>query len=130
VEQDPSLVTWAPEPEGAALRSDFGWSTERVLRRVRALSPVPGVALEIAGLEFFVTRARETQGFPKALHPGEAGVVDSTLVIRTGDGAIAVERAVLADNPGLDCGSELEERSLGRLVAQRLALRDSQPSER
>lgn len=54
--QDETLATWAPEPEGALSRVDWSWPSERVLRRIRALSPVPGLALELCGQAFFVTR--------------------------------------------------------------------------
>jgi len=103
VPQDEALATLAPEPSGDALRVDFRWPTERALRRIRALAPVPGLALEIEGLPLVVTRARAAEEFPWALEPGEAAVVAEppALVLRTGDGAIAVERAVFdLENPG------------------------------
>lgn len=97
MEQDHSLATWAPEPEGEQLKVDFGWSTERILRRVRALAPTPGLALEVLGVELFVTRA-EAGGLPAsylaALIPGEAHVSDEDgLSLRTADGAVRVTRA-------------------------------------
>ena len=95
-DQDEALATWAPEPSGAELRVDFGWTTERVLRRIRALSPTPGVALEVAGVRLFVTRAARTESFIKALLPGEAHVSDG-LVLRTSDGAVVVSRAFFPD---------------------------------
>ena len=72
--QDERLATWAPEPNGAALRVDFGWTTERVLRRIRALSPTPGVALEVDGVALFVTRAERADRLSAALLPGEAHI--------------------------------------------------------
>lgn len=90
--QDEARATWAPEPSGAELRVDFGWATERVLRRIRALSPTPGVALEVNGVPLFVTRAVRTESFVRALLPGEAHVSDA-LVLRTSDGAVKVTRA-------------------------------------
>jgi methionyl-tRNA formyltransferase len=115
--QDEALATWAPEPEGEALRADFHWPAARVLRRLRALSPVPGLALSVRGIEFFATRARLCDDYPRALLPGEAAVVDDgTLVIRCADAAIAIERAVASDE-GSDRVSELDERTLGRLVS-------------
>lgn len=91
-EQDEALATWAPEPAGDQLRLDFGWTTERVLRRIRALSPTPGVALEVAGVPLFVARAEPADSFVAALLPGEAHISGS-LVLRTSDGAIRVTRA-------------------------------------
>jgi methionyl-tRNA formyltransferase len=90
--QDERLATWAPEPSGEELRVDFGWTTERVLRRIRALSPTPGVALEIERVRLFVTRAEETGDYVAALMPGEAHISD-TLSLRTRDGAVRVTRA-------------------------------------
>jgi methionyl-tRNA formyltransferase len=98
--QRPEQATWAPSPEGPLLRVTWSWPTERVLRRIRALSPEPGLALELAGVKLFVTAAEETSAFARALEPGEAGVEGAPpfrAVIRTGDGAIAVTGAVLAE---------------------------------
>ena len=103
VPQDESLATLAPAPSGDELRVDFRWSTERALRRIRALAPVPGLALEIEGLELVVTRARAAEEYPRALEPGEAAVVGEppVLVLRTASGALAVERAVFdLETPG------------------------------
>ena len=99
--QEEAGVTLAPEPSGHWLQVDWCWPTERVLRRIRALAPVPGLALEVNGLEFFVQKACVAPTFPQALLPGEA-FIGSRLLLRTGDGAIAIERAQLAEqNPGL-----------------------------
>jgi len=90
--QDQRLASWAPEPSGDALRVDFGWTTERVLRRIRALSPTPGLPLEVEGVPLFVTRAEPSPAYIKALLPGEAHISDS-LSLRTGDGALKVTGA-------------------------------------
>jgi methionyl-tRNA formyltransferase len=95
VEQDHRLATWAPEPSGEQTKVSFGWTTERVLRRLRALSPTPGVALSVEGVELFVTRAEPAADFIGALLPGEAHISDA-LTLRTGDGAIRVTRALFA----------------------------------
>ena len=129
--QDESAATWAPEPTGRELGVDWRWPSARVLRRIRALSPVPGLAVAVHDLPFFITRARVATEFVSALEPGEAGVQEQvpTLVIRTADGAIAVERAVL----GLDSEEEgdaadaaeatpLTEPELAAEVAARLRL--------
>src|SRR5690606_29915657 len=115
VEQDPTAATWAPEPTGDLLRVDWRWPTERVLRRLRALAPVPGLALEFAGLSFFALEADSAPEYPAALLPGEGAVVGEppALVIRTGDGAIRILSAQLA---GEDlAGSETEE--VGHIVS-------------
>jgi len=129
-EQDESLATWAPEPTGRELTVDWRWSTERVLRRIRALSPVPGLAVEVAGFRFFVTRAHAASQFVAALAPGEAAVMPNaeTLVIRTADGAIAVDRAVAAPEDDADDGdADLDARTLSATVAERLARASAGP---
>jgi methionyl-tRNA formyltransferase len=113
-------ATWAPEPTGRELGVEWTWTTERVLRRIRALSPVPGLAIEVRGVRCFITRARAAVRFVTALEPGEAAVIgeSETLVIRTADGAIAVERAVLgsADESDDDATLELSEHALARAI--------------
>jgi methionyl-tRNA formyltransferase len=115
--QDEHQATWAPEPSGAALKVDFGWATERVLRRIRALSPTPGVALSVLGVELFVTRAERTSDYVTALIPGEAQVSEA-LTLRTGDGAVRVSRAFFP-------GAEEEASSAAEVVA--LLKRNGQP---
>jgi methionyl-tRNA formyltransferase len=99
--QDPAAATLAPEPSGAELKVDFTWPTARVLRRIRALSPVPGLALEVAGVELFLTRAEPADTHLPALLPGEAHI-GSTLSIRTGDGAVRVTRALFPETADAD----------------------------
>jgi methionyl-tRNA formyltransferase len=115
--QDERSVTWANEPDEALLRADFRGSTERVLRRIRALSPVPGLALEIEGLRLIVTRARKADAFTAALVAGEAAVSDGLLVLRTGDGAVVVERAVVEE---ADDEQILDAAALGARVGEHL----------
>jgi methionyl-tRNA formyltransferase len=118
--QDERLASWAPEPTGDLLRVDWRWPTERVLRRIRALSPVPGLALELGGVRFFVTRACAAGDFPRALEPGEAGFVGgSRVVIRTGDAAIELEAVVLGPSepdPEQRAAREIDGAELARLV--------------
>jgi methionyl-tRNA formyltransferase len=116
--QNPDQATWAPLPEDSLLRMTWSWPSERVLRRIRALSPVPGLALELGGVELFVTAAEVAAEFPRALHPGEAGVGEppARALIRTGDGAIAVTRAILAESAKAP-GAELDARAIAELVA-------------
>jgi methionyl-tRNA formyltransferase len=112
-------ATWAPEPEGDALHLDFTWPTERVLRRVRALAPVPGALLDVEGLKLVVLAAEAAEHFPAALSPGEAAVGDPPhVVIRTGSGAVALTRG----HPDEDeaAGQVLGAAELGRLVAAHL----------
>lgn len=98
VAQDERAATWAPEPTNDLLRVDWSWPTERVLRRIRALSPVPGLALRIRGRDFFVTRAEPAARLIGGLEPGEAALDESrTLCVATGDAGIRIARAVPAE---------------------------------
>jgi methionyl-tRNA formyltransferase len=128
--QDEQAATWAPEPTGRELAVDWTWPTARVLQRIRAISPVPGLAVELSELRFFVTSAKPAHDFVRALSAGEAAVMGrpGTLVIRTGDGAIAVERALLDDSddeaakdddPNTE-PNELDRHALAEAVALRV----------
>jgi methionyl-tRNA formyltransferase len=120
--QDEGLATWAPEPSGDDLRVDFGWTTERVLRRIRALSPTPGLALEVEGVKLFVTGAERAADYVAALMPGEASISD-TLTLRTSDGAVLVTRAFFPDD---DADDEDDEP---RSQAERAASETGQTGE-
>jgi methionyl-tRNA formyltransferase len=107
--QDERSATWAPEPTAELLRVDWSWPTERVLRRIRALSPVPGLALSVHNREFFVTSAERAAGLPSGLLPGEAALGEGRAVcVATGERAgagsaesgIRIVRAVPAEDPG------------------------------
>lgn len=97
VAQDERLATWAPEPSGDELKVNFGWATERVLRRIRALSPTPGLALQVLDVDLFVTRAELENDYVAALIPGEAHISDA-LSLRTADGAVRITRAYFPDD--------------------------------
>jgi methionyl-tRNA formyltransferase len=114
-------ATQAPEPSGALLHVDFRWTTERILRRIRALSPVPGLALTLAGMPFFVTSAEPAQGFVATLEPGEAQIAGERLLLRTGDGAISVERATAESE--LDDALDLSGSELAAALIERLESR-------
>jgi methionyl-tRNA formyltransferase len=111
VPQDEGAATWAPEPSGEALKLNFGWATERVLRRVRALSPTPGVALSVLDVDLFLTRAEAENDYVAALMPGEAHVSDA-LRLRTADGAIRVTRAYFPDDETEAAGAQEVARAL------------------
>lgn len=109
-------ATFAPEPDGELLAVRWHWPTERVLRRIRALAPVPGLPLELEGLCFSVVAARPAPAFVAALTPGEAELSSERgLCIRTGDGAIVVEQAMLGSND-----ADGEERVSGRELVRRI----------
>jgi methionyl-tRNA formyltransferase len=117
--QDASQVTWAPEPTGDLSGVRWTWATERILRRLRALSPSIGLALEFGGVAFFATRAVAAESYPRALVPGEGALWGDPphLVVRTGDSAIRITRAAVVEKSGdavsVD-GSELARRLSSR----------------
>ncbi|MFZ5896476.1 MAG: methionyl-tRNA formyltransferase [Myxococcota bacterium] len=119
--QEAALATLAPEPSGELSKADFTWPTARVLRRIRALSPVPGLALSLADVAFFVTQAHPSPDFTRALLPGEAEIARGRLVIRTADGAISVEKAVLCAEAEDDTGEEVSAKELAEHMAERIA---------
>lgn len=119
--QDETSATWAPVPSGDLLKCPWRESSTRVLRRVRALSPEPGVALEVRGLGFELLRAAVDTGVPSVLLPGEAEISASAVRIRTGDGGIRVERA------RLESGDEVDGPQLAELVSARSQVIDSSP---
>ena len=126
--QPPGDVTWAPAPDGALLRVDWSWPTARILRRIRALSPTPGLALEVAGLRMEVTHAVDTSDYPLALKPGEAAALGRRLVIRSGDGALEVVWAMVEES-ARDEPRRVSGNDLAALVASRQPVLDSASSE-
>jgi methionyl-tRNA formyltransferase len=120
-DQNEAQATYAPQPKGAGLRVDWTWPTDRVIRRIRALAPVPGLALVLGGEAFLVISARPCGDFPRSLLPGEAYLGDR-LVLRTGDGAISVELAAL------DIGNDDEELVTYRGAALAAYLRANEKS--
>ncbi|MEZ4370712.1 MAG: formyltransferase family protein [Polyangiaceae bacterium] len=117
--QDETQATWAPAPTGHLLKCPWQQTTERVLRRIRALSPEPGVALEVNGVRFELLRASADPNLSSALLPGEAQLEDSAVRIRTGDGGIVLERA--RD----ESGTEVDQGQLAELVSARSQVIDS-----
>jgi methionyl-tRNA formyltransferase len=119
VAQDEAFATQAPEPSGDGLGVRWSWPTARVLRRVRALAPVPGLAIELGDAKLFVTRAHEVSHYPRVLRPGEAAVQDEPpgVVVRTGDGAILLERGVILGAD--DDAAELDGPAFAALLKER-----------
>jgi len=114
--QDDAQATDAPEPDGALLRVHWRWPTVRVLRRIRALSPVPGLAIDLCGQPLFVTDAEAAARFVPALEPGEAALDNGDVAIRTGDGAIRIVRAVSGEGGPLEEGRTLTNVELALIL--------------
>ncbi|MCA9640164.1 MAG: hypothetical protein H6718_21975 [Polyangiaceae bacterium] len=117
--QDETQATWAPAPTDDLLKCPWRETTERVLRRIRALSPEPGVALELNGVRFDLLVASADSTVSCALLPGEAQLSDAAVRIRTGDGGIVLERA--RD----ESGTEVDRGQLAELVSARSQVIDS-----
>jgi methionyl-tRNA formyltransferase len=117
VAQEQSQATWAPEPHGEHLRVRWEWPTSRILQRISALAPVPGLAIEIGNCKLFVTRASPVEWMRGALGPAEAVVAERPqphLCIGTGDGAVAIEQAVMGWGSELEPGQVLDAMSLAK----------------
>lgn len=111
--QDPALATQAPLPDDAACALRWTWTTARILRQIRALSPAPGAWTEIEGALVTVLEAEETASFPGALRPGEGVADGDRVLVRTADGAIELRRGEI---DGVPAGpAELATLFLGRV---------------
>ncbi|HEX2732848.1 MAG TPA: formyltransferase family protein [Polyangiaceae bacterium] len=117
--QDETLATWAPEPDESDV-TEWNWSAQRVLRRIAALAPVPGLHLEIEGLDLFVVAATPARESMATLEPGQAAVWGEPrqLLLRVGDGAIHITRATLLD--GREDGTPYKGEQLAERVEQHL----------
>ena len=98
--QDPALATAAPAPDDEACAIRWSWTTDRVLRQIRALAPAPGAWTEIAGRLVTILRAEPARDFPSVLAPGEGATQGGEIaVVRTADGAIALLEGEIEGQP-------------------------------
>jgi methionyl-tRNA formyltransferase len=100
--QDEALATEAPEPDDAMLELRWTWTTDRIVRRVRAASPWPGAYTVLGDEDLVVTRVEPVSDFPRALAPGESAIVAGRAVVRTADGAVALLEARDEDGHALN----------------------------
>ena len=109
--QDELVASYAPTPSDADCALAWSWPVDRLLRRIRALSPSPGAFTEIGGQIVTVLAARVASAYPRALAPGEAAVVGELAVVRAGDGAIELLGGEIDGQP-------LDEKGLVAVVAR------------
>ena len=113
--QDEAQATWAGAPTDEELAIDWNAPTAEVLRLVRAAAPEPGAGARLGATEVEVLRARRFGGeVPAALAPAEAMRTDRGVAVRTGDGAVLVERVRTADGRTLGGDDVWELLSAGR----------------
>lgn len=106
VPQDAAAATAAPEPDGELLGLHPADGVDACLRRVRALAPFPGAAIEL-GDDLLAITAAERAAAPRALEPGEIAVVDGRAVLRVRDGGLWLRRATLElDDDGVELTSD------------------------
>ncbi|MFT3774032.1 MAG: methionyl-tRNA formyltransferase [Minicystis sp.] len=99
IPQDPALATQAPAPDDEACAIRWQRPTAEILRQVRALAPAPGAWTEVDGALVTVIRAAAAPSYPRALEPGEGTVDGERVIVRTGDGAIALIEAEIDGAP-------------------------------
>lgn len=97
--QDAARATLAPAPDDAMCAVRWGEPTEAILRQVRALAPSPGAWTEVEGKLLTILRAAPARSVPRVLSPGEGAVVGDEVVVRTGDGALALLEAEIDGAP-------------------------------
>ncbi|HKQ70413.1 MAG TPA: formyltransferase family protein [Polyangiaceae bacterium] len=110
-QQDESKASWAPLPSLSDCALRWSWPTDKILRRIRALSPAPGAFTEIHGRVLTILQAERASRFPRALAPGEAAVVGPSAVVRSADGAIELVRGEMG-------GEMLDVEGLASVVAR------------
>jgi len=91
--QDERLATDAPQPSDDDLELRWAWPAERIVRRVRALSPAPGAFTWVGDACLTIARAKVSDEIPRALEPGEAAIVGETVVVRAADRGVELIEA-------------------------------------
>jgi len=107
VEQPEDGVTYASKIAKAEARLDFTQDAAQVERQVRAFAPTPGAFFEVEGERFKVLAAEVIDGAGK---PGE--VLDDSLTIACGSGAIRPSTVQRAGRPAMAAGELLRGRPI------------------
>jgi methionyl-tRNA formyltransferase len=88
VQQDESLVTFAPKISRDLAHIGWERSSNRIARQVRAFDPRPGAWSILNGSEIKLFGPRIADGFPSDGNPGEVLETDPAFIVATGDGAL------------------------------------------
>jgi len=119
--QDLGGVTSAPAPSDNDLEIVWAQTSEEIDRRVRAAAPWPGAFTSLLDRPLVLLSVRPTGDFPRALVAGEAAVRnDGRTVIRTGNGAVEVQKARWDDAD--DPEKELSNQELAQIVREATTL--------
>ena len=96
--QDPAGVTLAPKLDRGFAKLDFTWPGERILRRIRAATPRPGVDLELtrAGKRLRIVRACLGPAHRGDVRHGSLRVESGRLMLAAGDAWLELVEIQLA----------------------------------
>lgn len=88
IAQDESLVTFSPLIKYEDEKIDFSWDTEKLVNRIRGLSPEPGAHFYHKGSLFKVYEAIKSDIIDNKEKPSTILSIKKRLTIKTKDGAI------------------------------------------
>ncbi|MEP2737115.1 MAG: methionyl-tRNA formyltransferase [Erythrobacter sp.] len=109
VAQDDDEATYAPKIDKAEGRIDWSRSADELVRHCHGLAPFPGAWFEIEGTRVKLLRAELAEG------SGTAGeVLDDTLTIACGSGAIRPLTLQRAGKPAMDLADFLRGNSVAK----------------
>jgi methionyl-tRNA formyltransferase len=107
--QDDTLATAAPEPSDDDLEIRWSWSSDEILRLVRAAAPSPGAFSAFGDRAVTIERACRTS---HRVDPGVAVMLDEGVVVGTSDDAVRLESVRIDDGDEL-----LRGEAIGRALA-------------
>lgn len=91
IPQDPSLVTFAYTLKYTDEMLSFHWTTERIINKIRGLSPEPGAYAYLHGQTIKFYHARKSDIIVEShIKPGTILKVKKELLIKTQDGVIEI----------------------------------------
>jgi methionyl-tRNA formyltransferase len=119
--QDEALATRADAPSEDELVLDWDQTAIDLARLVRAAAPSPGAIAQLGDALVAVIEARALDEAPAVLEPGEAFFVDGRVHVRTGRGALRIDRVRVEETEGeagdlVTVGQELHGEAIARLV--------------